>query len=600
MRGQAIGWAVVAGGLALAGALAVAIQELAVVFAAERADLERSIQTEAAGYESAILRLLERKLHRRLVDRRPQIEAALLDPRVPDTGLLWIAGDEQRLPRIDQAHAATATPAASLLLRLEAGRWPLGAPASPWGERLQIAAELLGALDRGDRTVIAERFRALLAHRARHRLPAELAIPVDLALLDRFLARADPAPGLLFGVLREGLFDPAVGRAEALELELLSARASLTAPDFTLLCQRMADLEERARNDPEPLVAACAEREGARVRIPLDLVEPGLVGGWYVEPDDHGVVGIAVDPAAELGEVVAELSALGVVDPELRAALVPGPALALARTTLSLPRWEAAREAAARRYLIKLALLAAVAIAAIAIPILAAIDLARRRRFLALRSGFVAAISHELKTPLAAIRVMAETLEERVAGVAGARDYPARIVREADQLGALVDNVLSWGRIERGRVKLDRVRVRLSDLAPRLEEEARRAAGREVRFDATALAGAEVFADRQLLELLLLNLVRNAAVHNPRPRVEIAISARVGREVVIAVRDNGAGIPSQDRRRIFDDFERGSDAGARKGSGIGLALARRVAQLHGGWIRVANSGPDGTTIEVGL
>src|SRR5262249_19778393 len=123
-----------------------------------------------------------------------------------------------------------------------------------------------------------------------------------------------------------------------------------------------------------------------------------------------------------------------------------------------------------------------------------------RARTLALQTDFVAAVSHELRTPLAGLRVMAETLERRLDGAPAARDYPARMVAEIDDLTFLVDNVLGFGRLKSGRLTPHIQATRLGDLLSRLKEDLARVTHVRVELSAQ-LDGVIVDADPELLLL---------------------------------------------------------------------------------------------------
>jgi signal transduction histidine kinase len=217
-----------------------------------------------------------------------------------------------------------------------------------------------------------------------------------------------------------------------------------------------------------------------------------------------------------------------------------------------------------------------------------------RQRFLQARADFLAAVSHELKTPLAAVRVMAETLALRLEGTAAAKDYPQRIVQEADGLSALVENLLSFERIDKGRWVLQRRKVEVAGWAAALHDEVARA-GKAVHLQLEGFEGLTAELDGALVQLLLVNLVRNACRYTARTPAEVRVSAaREGQEVVFRVRDNGVGIPPEAQRRIFEPFVRLEPA-ASSGSGLGLALALRIAQLHGGTLAVEASSHEGST-----
>ena len=205
----------------------------------------------------------------------------------------------------------------------------------------------------------------------------------------------------------------------------------------------------------------------------------------------------------------------------------------------------------------------------------------RKYRFVELKSDFVATVSHELRTPLASIRLLAETLEWRLAQGAEAQDYPARIIHEADGLGFLVENLLSFNRIDKGRWVPHLSRVRLDELVATLRRDLEawaagaggadggRGRARAARGPAAAAAAAgEPGAQRLCLQ-------------HAQPRA--ACAWRRSRTARVLFSDNGVGIPEAEWERVFGEFYRLRGQGREvPGSGLGLALCRRIMRLHGG------------------
>jgi signal transduction histidine kinase len=227
---------------------------------------------------------------------------------------------------------------------------------------------------------------------------------------------------------------------------------------------------------------------------------------------------------------------------------------------------------------------------------------ARRARYLALQADFVSTVSHELRTPLASMRVMAETLERKLEGHAPAKDYPARMVHAVDGLSLLVENILSFNRLEKGRWQPRRTRVPLASLRAVLEDDAAHALGVEVQQSFDGFEGLSLRADDELVRILVLNLLRNAWRYTERSPVKVRWEAtREGGLVRLRVTDNGVGIPREAWETVFEAFHRlENERGRASGSGLGLAVCRRVAELHGGRLRVASSSPEGTTFELTL
>ncbi|MBK7644756.1 MAG: HAMP domain-containing histidine kinase [Planctomycetes bacterium] len=220
----------------------------------------------------------------------------------------------------------------------------------------------------------------------------------------------------------------------------------------------------------------------------------------------------------------------------------------------------------------------------------------RRERTLAtLKTDFVANVSHELRTPLASILLLSENLEAgRVKSEADKSRYHTLIRREALRLRRLVDDVLDFSRLERGKpVEVRREALRVDPWLERtcgeLSEWAREHA-LELAIECSPTA-AEAEIDPEALRRALLNLLDNARKHSGGTQVELA-AAREGSELVLSVRDHGRGIPAHEREHVFEAFARlgGHDA---PGTGLGLSIVRAIAREHGGSVKALDpaSGP---------
>ncbi len=191
--------------------------------------------------------------------------------------------------------------------------------------------------------------------------------------------------------------------------------------------------------------------------------------------------------------------------------------------------------------------------------------------------------SHELRSPLARIRMAAALLSKDASA-----ELREELARDVAELDALIDEILLASRLDgaHGDALLHLAPV---DLAALLAEECARA-GASFETRASAAPHATMPLDERLVRRLVRNLLENAARHGTQP-VQASL-AREGDEAVITVRDHGRGVPPDERERIFEPFHRAAGASeAQGGVGLGLALVRRIARLHGGEVRCEPASP---------
>jgi signal transduction histidine kinase len=227
-----------------------------------------------------------------------------------------------------------------------------------------------------------------------------------------------------------------------------------------------------------------------------------------------------------------------------------------------------------------------------------------------MRSNFVSSVSHELRAPIASVRLMAESLERGKTGDASKQqEYFRFIVQECRRLGSLIENVLDFARIEQGRKRYDFEPTDVAALARetvKLMEPA--AAERQVALrlalNETALAGLKSppCLDGLAVQQALVNLIDNAIKHSP-PGASVTVEVGTGvpsphalhgprtthhASLVLSVEDHGPGIPPEEHERIFERFyRRGSELQREtQGVGIGLSIVKHVVEAHGGRVRV--------------
>jgi signal transduction histidine kinase len=210
------------------------------------------------------------------------------------------------------------------------------------------------------------------------------------------------------------------------------------------------------------------------------------------------------------------------------------------------------------------------------------------------RRSLVAAVSHDLRTPITALQLLAEALEDEIFEPERRRDELRRMTTHVRALGALIDDLFELSRLEAGELRWTLEQVDLDELVRDTVDAMRPAAeagGVAVRAELPR-GPARARANPEQLQRVLFNLIQNAIRHTPADGSVVvrALPADDG-AVVVEVADTGEGIASADRERVFDAFFQAGDRAARTdgSAGLGLAIARAIVEAHGGRIWVAEA-----------
>jgi signal transduction histidine kinase len=220
-----------------------------------------------------------------------------------------------------------------------------------------------------------------------------------------------------------------------------------------------------------------------------------------------------------------------------------------------------------------------------------------------MRKDLVANVSHELRTPISALQAV---LENMIDGVEP--PDPATLqtmLTQVERLGRLVSQLLDLSRLESGAIPID---VRPFEVGSLLEQAAaefklgsQRASDKKVRLDLILPeAGLTATGDAERVHQVVANLLDNAVRHSPEGGVVGLTATEDDGGVRIEVRDEGPGIPEGERERIFERFYRSDSARAGGSSGLGLAIARWIVDMHGGEIKAENADPSGCRVVVRL
>jgi len=230
-------------------------------------------------------------------------------------------------------------------------------------------------------------------------------------------------------------------------------------------------------------------------------------------------------------------------------------------------------------------------------------DFTRIRELEGVRQEFVANVSHELRTPLSLIKGAAETLLDGVKADPVALDRLLTIIdRHADRLTLLIDDLLLLAKLDSGRVKLNPQPTRLQSLVQDVVEDlAVPARTKGTAISNTVPTDLLAHVDPDRFRQVLFNLIDNAVKYG-RPAGKITVTGRLAGEssVEICVADDGPGIPSEARSRVFERFFRADKARSRDqgGTGLGLAIVKHVVQAHGGEVRVESELGQGTVFHI--
>jgi two-component system phosphate regulon sensor histidine kinase PhoR len=230
-------------------------------------------------------------------------------------------------------------------------------------------------------------------------------------------------------------------------------------------------------------------------------------------------------------------------------------------------------------------------------------DLTELRNLQTTRRELIGNISHELRTPLAGIKAMVETLRDgAVDDTEVARDFLTRIDGEVDRLTQLVAELTELSRIETGETELRREQVNLDDLAeevvaqfsPQAERE-RVSISKELSSELPTIA-----ADKGRIRQVVANLIHNAIKFTPAGGMVTISTKKLEAAVELDVADTGIGIPEEEQARVFERFYKGDKARAGEGTGMGLAIAKHVIEVHGGSIWVESEEGKGSTVSFSL
>ena len=553
-----------------------------VLFVSEAGRGADALQAERELVEARAAETLDEELLGALDVAEARLEALETLPLVEEDGLLRVRGQAQYFPRFPGVGGA-----ASFTPRDEEEALRALAVVFPQDEPSQMRA--LDPLRRGE-TV---------------ELPKGEWSPVFTELLGTPAATPSMRLALQWSLLERTPLTPALApfvgeSAQALVLRAWPWLSQKNAARWCLQVQRKGD---ELGLKTERFAAACQRGLAEQTVHVVPTKEPHLVGDWLMELRDGEVRGVKLDLPKQLEELQKTLLKRGTLQEGEQVVSLPAPrGDHLVGLELKSPRLDSAHSGLRAAMWWKTSLLAMTALLGLGVVLLARLAEQRREQTLAVQRDFISTVSHELRTPLAGIRLLAETLERKLGTDGPAKDYPHRLVVAADGLGFLVENILSFNRLQSGRWEPHREPFSLAALEAMLEDDATLSVDAAVEVHCEGLERlAPHSLDPELIRVLVLNLLRNAWKYGRRQPVQFKVSGHdEGNVAVLRFSDNGPGIPLAERERVFEAFHRlpPGEGRAVGGSGLGLALARRIAVLHGGTLGIADSSDAGTVFEL--
>ncbi len=278
-----------------------------------------------------------------------------------------------------------------------------------------------------------------------------------------------------------------------------------------------------------------------------------------------------------------------------RAGLIAVAAFLAGAAAVTVPHWMGLTQVV----FVGLALVGAALAAALAVRL--AMEERSRRQIEDARRQMVAAVSHDLRTPLASLRLLVEAIDDGVVEGETRERYLGEMRTHVEALTALIDDLFELSRIEAGEISWTMERIELSRLIDETVAAMRGPAeARGVALAAELPAGeVPAQANAEKVQRVLLNLIQNAIRHTPADG-SVTVRARTAPDgVEVEVADDGEGIPAGEGERVFEAFYRGDESRSDDGVGLGLAISRAIIEAHGGKIWLEDGSP-GTRVHFTL
>ena len=216
------------------------------------------------------------------------------------------------------------------------------------------------------------------------------------------------------------------------------------------------------------------------------------------------------------------------------------------------------------------------------------------------QNNFMLSVTHELKSPIAAMKLNLQTLERHKLDEEKKKLLIDRCIKESDRLNDLCNNMLFASQLEGKQYKSTKENFDLSEMT---EEVIKVYSSRYSRkFEGEIMPGCVISGDKAMLEIVINNLLENAVKYTPDDKPIKVLLERKNNQAIIQIIDQGTGISDAEKKRIFNKFYRIGNEESRKskGTGLGLYLSDKIVRQHGGRITIADNNPTGSVFEVSL
>jgi len=590
------------------GALIWVLYSLALIIKVERTEALLNLKHKQVDINYRVNAQFEKLVNGFKNNSRHIVTAALADPLIDDKDLFYFSHGRLVLPRL-YSNKQFRQNAVALFRQLNQLNYTFLRTNIDlvWKKRIHLYQQFIANLEQENVKQMVIGFNKIMLHRQRYIIDARKDLPYMLALIKNLVSKGKPEAQLIRNLLIKGPADNVSFLNLGMQRLLIEKKNKFSEKEFMFFADVVIQLSKQHQLPVQRFSQRILKDV---IKLPKVNSHTAMTyvsnGAWLITLNDGtDIVALHRPIEKTVGLIQMEFQKSGAlhVDDELllTASIVKQMHINKIKLVIKSQEREIQSQVLHSRYGYKLLLIIACGVFALAMIILAALHQYRKLAYLKLQSEFLAAVSHELRTPLTSIRLLAETLEYRLEGVEEARDYPSRIVNDIDGLTFLVENILSYNRLQKDFWNLKKLPLDLSELVSKIKNEMHLHASKVVNIHFENDASVKIEADAELIKLLIINLVKNSCYYNANQEVTIHISLLTqNNKGVIKYKDNGIGISADEWKKVFSDFYRITKQHSNniRGSGLGLAICKKVMQLHKGKIWIAHSSEQGTEFNI--